>query len=95
MNQRTCESKKIDSKSSVKSASLAKAAAAPFFSRQAPHLQIQRQFGNAALQQMYESEQLQAKLKIGAPNDKYEGEADSIADGVMTMPDPQVQRKPG
>jgi hypothetical protein len=31
---------------------------------------------------------LQAKLKIGAPNDKYEQEADRVADQVMRMPTP-------
>lgn len=34
-----------------------------------------------------------AKLKIGAPNDKYEQEADRVADHVMRMPDPKVQRQ--
>ena len=38
---------------------------------------------------------IQPKLKIGAPNDKYEKEADQVADQVMRMPDPAVQRKPG
>jgi hypothetical protein len=47
---------------------------------------------------------VQPKLKIGAPNDKYEQEADRVADQVMRapqevplgcMPDPAVQRKPG
>lgn len=37
---------------------------------------------------------LQAKLKIGAPNDKYEQEADRVADQVMRMPDQVIQRKP-
>lgn len=35
---------------------------------------------------------IQPKLTIGQPNDKYEQEADSVADRVMRMPDPQVQR---
>jgi hypothetical protein len=38
---------------------------------------------------------VQAKLKIGQPNDKYEQEADRVADQVMRMPDPTLQRKPG
>ena len=37
---------------------------------------------------------IQAKLKIGAPNDKYEQEADRVADQVMRMPDPAVRLKP-
>lgn len=34
--------------------------------------------------------QMQAKLKIGQPGDKYEQEADRVAKEVMHMPDPQV-----
>ncbi len=37
---------------------------------------------------------IQAKLKIGQPNDIYEQEADRIADQVMRMPEPTVQAKP-
>ena len=33
---------------------------------------------------------LQAKLKIGAPNDKFEQEADRVADRVMSAPVPPV-----
>lgn len=36
----------------------------------------------------------QAKLSIGQPNDKYEQEADRVADQVMAMPDPKLQRQP-
>jgi len=37
---------------------------------------------------------IQAKLKVGAPNDVYEQEADRVAEQVMTMPEPaQVQRE--
>jgi hypothetical protein len=36
---------------------------------------------------------IQAKLKIGQPNDVYEQEADRVADTVMRIPDSQVQRK--
>ena len=37
---------------------------------------------------------IQPKLKIGQPNDKYEQEADRIAEQVMRMKDPEVQRSP-
>ncbi len=37
---------------------------------------------------------IQPKLKIGAPNDKYEQEADRVADQVMSMPEPAAQRQP-
>jgi len=36
---------------------------------------------------------IQAKLTIGQPNDPYEQEADRVADTVMRMPDPKVQRQ--
>lgn len=36
---------------------------------------------------------IQPKLKIGAPNDKYEQEADRVAGQVMRMPDSTVQRQ--
>lgn len=36
---------------------------------------------------------IQPKLKIGQPNDKYEQEADRVADQVMRMPDPSIQRQ--
>ena len=41
-----------------------------------------------------EEEELQAKLEIGASNDKYEQQADRVADQVMRMPEPEVQRQP-
>ncbi len=36
---------------------------------------------------------IQPKLEIGAPDDEYEKEADQVADAVMRMPDPKIQRK--
>ncbi len=36
---------------------------------------------------------VQAKLKIGQPGDKYEQEADRVAEQVMRMPEPKVHRK--
>ena len=40
-------------------------------------------------------EPIQPKLRIGEPGDKYEQEADRMADEVMRMPDPAIQLKPG
>jgi peptidoglycan hydrolase-like protein with peptidoglycan-binding domain len=37
---------------------------------------------------------IQPKLKVGAPDDKYEQEADRIADKVMRMPDNQIRKQP-
>lgn len=36
---------------------------------------------------------VQAKLTVGPPEDEYEREADSVAEQVMSMPQPRVQRK--
>jgi 3D (Asp-Asp-Asp) domain-containing protein len=36
---------------------------------------------------------LQTKLSIGASDDKYEQEADRVADEVMRMPEPKIQRQ--
>jgi hypothetical protein len=49
---------------------------------------LQKNYGNSNIQRM-----IQAKLKIGQPNDKYEQEADRIAEAVMRMPELQVQRR--
>nr|CAI64362.1 hypothetical protein [uncultured archaeon] len=45
------------------------------------------------MQRMVRSGALQAKLSIGQPGDKYELEADQMADAVMRMPEPGVQRQ--
>ena len=57
-------------------------------------MQLQRTFGNQAVQGLFASGTLQAKLKISQPNDIYEQEADRVADQVMRMPEPVVHRKP-
>src|SRR2546423_3375680 len=36
---------------------------------------------------------IQTKLAIGAPGDRFEREADAVADQVMRMPDPALQRQ--
>ena len=54
-----------------------------------PAAQIQR----AQIRQVLRSPQVQAKLAIGQPNDKYEQEADYVADEVMRIPEPRVQRQ--
>ena len=57
-------------------------------------LYLQRTIGNQAVQRLIKSGALQAKLRIGQPRDKYEEEADRMADAVMRMPEPQLQRQP-
>jgi hypothetical protein len=54
---------------------------------------LQRTIGNQAVQRLIKSGTLQAKLKIGQPGDKYEQEADRVADAVMWMPELVVQRQ--
>ena len=56
-------------------------------------LQLQRTAGNQAVQRIIKSGALKAKLKISQPNDIYEQEADRVAEQVMRMPDPVIQRK--
>ena len=50
-------------------------------------LSLQRTIGNQAVQRLIKSGALQTKLKIGQPGDKYEQEADRVADAVMRMPE--------
>jgi len=59
---------------------------------------LQRTLGNREVRRLLRSGKIQASLKIGQPNDKYEQEADRVANKVMTMPEPKgasVQRKSG
>ncbi len=49
--------------------------------------------GNLTFQRLFKSGAIQAKLKIGQPNDIYEQEADRVAAEVMRMPEPEVQRQ--
>jgi hypothetical protein len=52
-------------------------------------LSLQQTIGNQAVQRLLKSGTIQAKLKIGQPNDKYEQEADRVADKVMSMMEPK------
>jgi hypothetical protein len=56
-------------------------------------LYLQRTIGNQAVGRLIRSEALQTKLKIGPPGDKYEREADRVADQVMRMRDIEVSAK--
>lgn len=55
--------------------------------------QPQRNTDNQAVQRSIKSGALQAKLRVSQPNDIYEQEADRIAEQVMRMPDPAIQKK--
>ena len=50
---------------------------------------LQQRYGNAYIQKA-----IQPKLKIGQPRDKYEQEADRVAEAILRMPGPPVQRQP-
>ncbi len=52
-------------------------------------MHLQRTIVNQAVQGLFESGVIQAKLRIGQPNDIYEQEADRVVDQVMRMPDKQ------
>ena len=54
---------------------------------------LQRTIGNQAVQRLMKSGALQTKLAIGKPGDIYEQEADRVAEQVMRMPEPGVQRQ--
>lgn len=60
---------------------------------QSPLIQHHRNLGNQAVQRLMASGAIQAKLKIGQPNDTYEQEADRVADQVMRMAEPGIQRQ--
>lgn len=57
-----------------------------------PLMGAQQTIGNHGLLGR-QGEVIQAKLKIGASNDKYEQEADRVAELVMQMPEPHLQRQ--
>ena len=48
---------------------------------------LQGTIGNQAVERMLRSGTIQSKLSIGQPGDKYEKEADRVADAVMRMPE--------
>ncbi len=50
---------------------------------------LQSTIGNQAVGRM-----IQAKLKVGQPGDKYEQEADEVAETISRMPEPGINRKP-
>src|SRR4029453_5008639 len=57
-----------------------------------PILQFQQTIGNQAVQRWLRSRNIQARLAMSQPGDVYEQEADHVADHVMRMPEPGIQR---
>ena len=66
----------------------------PLFTRAPVHpiLQLQHTLGNQAVQRLLRSGAIQAKLSISQPDDIYEQEADRVAEQVIRMPVPMLQR---
>lgn len=60
-----------------------------------PILQVQQMIGNQAVQRLFKFSIIQAKLRVGEPGDKYEREADRVADRVMRMPVSRVPQEAG
>lgn len=52
-----------------------------------PSNHVRRALGNQALYGLHQNTLIQAELNISQPNDKYEQEADRVADQVMQIPD--------
>jgi hypothetical protein len=63
----------------------------PYAQRASALLALQRTHGNQYVQRVVSG--IQAKLVVGQPGDKYEQEADRVADVVMRMPESGVQRR--
>ena len=54
-------------------------------------LALQQTHGNRYVQRVVTG--IQAKLEVGQPGDMYEREADRVADEVMRVPEPEIQRQ--
>ena len=52
----------------------------------------QRFAGNLAIQRLFHAGAIQPKLAVSQPDDPYEREADQVADRVMGVREPQLQR---
>jgi hypothetical protein len=57
-------------------------------------LRLQQQYGNRFVQRVIYHQAIQTKFTIGKPGDAYEQEADQVAEWILNMPEPQVQRQP-
>ena len=58
--------------------------------------QVEEEEGPEVQAQVEEEEEpvaAKSELTVGAPGDRYEREADALADRVMAMPEPAVQRQ--
>jgi hypothetical protein len=71
-----------------------RALAAPHSLRPAELMAMQRTLGNRAVGAMLGRASIQAKLIVNAPGDRYEREADRVAEQVMRMPAPPREATP-
>ena len=63
---------------------------APSSAPEHPLYRLHETVGNRAVQRLFESGLLQAKLGLGRPGDRFEQEADRVADLVMRLPAAQT-----
>jgi hypothetical protein len=89
MSIQTLKTLKARKSAKAKPASSARPSTSPYSHN---FLQLQQKLGNQAVQRLFQAGVVKAKLTIGAPNDKYEQEADRVSEQVMRMPDPTAQR---
>ena len=61
--------------------------------RAIPCAGVQQNAGNLAVQRLFKSGSLQAKLSISRPDDPYEREADRVADTITSTSQPVLARK--
>ncbi len=54
-------------------------------------IQLQQSLGNRSVRRLFKAGVIQAKLKIGRPADKFEQEANRVAEAVVRMPDPALR----
>lgn len=57
-------------------------------------LKLQQRYGNRFVQRVIDQHAIQTKLQVNQPGDVYEQEADRVAEQVMRIPEPPVQRQP-
>ncbi len=85
------EAKTVNSVSHVRQTGVSRSADSPVDQI----LFLQRTIGNQAVQRLIKSGNLQGKLRVGQPGDRYEQEAERMADTVMNKPEPQNLRIEG
>ena len=89
VTSKTPESKKDNSVSQTRNTDFSQSTSSPIDQI----LFLQKTIGNQAVQRLFKSGVIQAKLRIGRRNDIYEQEADRVAEQVMRMPE-QVRQQP-